>query len=92
MRKVAVAMGLALGLYLIVRAMAEPFVIDLSDPATYRDDWGGPSLLGVLLAHSGPGVVAAIAIAVALLRRRSSRYVQPKRPGRPQGHNHRQVL
>jgi len=72
MRKAAVVVGLALGLYLIVRALAEPFVIDLSDPATYRNDWGGPSLLGVLLVHCGPGVVAAIAIAMALIRRRSS--------------------
>lgn len=73
MRKAAVALGLALGGFLIVRAVAEPFVVDLSDPATYRDDWGGPSLLGVLLVHCGPGVVAAAVIAAALVRRRSSR-------------------
>ena len=72
MRKAAVVVGLALGLYLVVRAIAEPFVIDMSDPATYRNDWGGPSLLGVLLVHCGPGVVAAIAIAMAMIRRRSS--------------------
>jgi hypothetical protein len=72
MRKVVIAVGLALGLYLIVRAVAEPFVIDMSDPATYRNDWGGPSLLGVLLVHCGPGLVAAVAIATALIRRRSS--------------------
>ena len=42
--------GLGLGLFFVVRAVAEPFVIDVSDPATYRNDWGGPSLLGVLLA------------------------------------------
>ena len=73
MRKAAVALGLALGLFLIVRAVAEPFVIDFSDPATYRNDWGGPSLFGVLLVHCGPGVLAAAAIATALFRRRSSR-------------------
>jgi len=72
MRKAAVVVSLALGLYLVVRAIAEPFVIDMSDPATYRNDWGGPSLPGVLLVHCGPGVVAAIAIAMALIRRRSS--------------------
>jgi hypothetical protein len=71
-RKAAVALGVALGVFLIIRAVAEPFVIDLSNPATYRNDWGGPSLLGVLLVHCGPGV-AAIMIAMALLRRRSSR-------------------
>jgi hypothetical protein len=32
------------------KAVAEPFVIDLADPATYRNDWGGPSLLGFLLS------------------------------------------
>jgi hypothetical protein len=73
MRKAVVAVGLGLGLFFIVRAVAEPFVIDLSDPATYRNDWGGPSLLGVLLVHCGPGVVAAVAIAMVLIRRRSSR-------------------
>jgi hypothetical protein len=73
MRKAVVAVGLGLGLFFIVRAVAEPFVIDLSDPATYRNDWGGPSLLGVLLVHCGPGVVAAVAIAMVLIRGRSSR-------------------
>lgn len=73
MRKAAIVVGLAIGLYLIVRAVAEPFVIDMSDPATYRNDWGGPGLFGVLLVHCGPGVVAAVVIAMALLRRRSSR-------------------
>jgi hypothetical protein len=48
MRKAAIAVGLGLGLFLIVRAVAEPFVIDVSNPATYRNDWGGPGLLGVL--------------------------------------------
>ena len=73
MRKAATAAGLAIGLFLVVRAVAEPFVIDLSEPATYRNDWGGPSLFGVLLVHCGPGVVAAVVIAMALIRRRPSR-------------------
>jgi len=64
--------GLVFGLYLIVRAVAELFVIDMNDPATYRSDWGGPSLLGVLAVHCGPGLVAAVLIVTALLRRRSS--------------------
>ena len=73
MRKAAIAVGLALGLFLIVRAVAEPFVIDMSDPATYRNDWGGPSLLGVLLVHCGPGVIAAAVMAMVLIRRRRDR-------------------
>ncbi len=70
----ATTLALIIGGYLIVRALIEPFVIDLSDPATYQDDWGGPGLLGVLAAHCGPGLVAALIIAtVVLLRRRASR-------------------
>jgi hypothetical protein len=82
-RRAAVAVGLALGLFFIVRAVAEPFVIDVSDPATYRNDWGGPSLLGVLLVHCGPGVLAAVAIAMALLRRRRSGRPQIEQRGQP---------
>jgi hypothetical protein len=73
MRKAVTVVGLALGLFFIVRAVAEPFVIDMSDPATYRNDWGGPSLVGVLLVHVGPGVIAAVAITVLLIRRSSRR-------------------
>jgi hypothetical protein len=76
MRKAAIAVGLALGMFFIIRAVAEPFVIDMSDPTTYRSDWGGPSLLGVLLVHCGPGVLAAVGIVMVLIRRRSSRRAQ----------------
>ncbi|MER7444271.1 hypothetical protein [Micromonospora avicenniae] len=75
MRKTASVLGLILGLYLVVRAVAEPFVIDMGEPATYRHDWGGPSLAGVLLVHCGPGVVAAVVIAVVLLRRSGARRI-----------------
>jgi len=68
-RKVLWGVGLIVAVYFIVRAVAEPFTIDMSDPATYRDDWGGPSLLGVLLVHCGPGLLAA-AVLVAMVRRR----------------------
>jgi hypothetical protein len=73
MRRIGAVVGVLLGLYLIVRAIAEPFVIDTSDPATYRDDWGGPTLAGVLLVHCGPGVIAAVLLGWALHRRRASR-------------------
>lgn len=71
-KRVAVVIGVVLGLYLIVRAIAEPFVIDMSDPATYGDDWGGPSLAGVLAVHMSPGVVSAAVLIGLLVRRRSS--------------------
>jgi hypothetical protein len=83
MRKTTIAVGLVLGLFFIVRAIAEPFVIDMSDPSTYRNDWGGPSLLGVLLVHCGPGVLAAVAIALVLVRRRSSGRPQTEQRGQP---------
>jgi len=70
MRKILVVVGLVVGLYLIVRAIAEPFVIDFGDPASYRNDWGGPSLAGVLAVHCGPGLVAAALMVAALVRRR----------------------
>ncbi len=73
MRKIASILGLIIGLYLIVRAVVELFVIDMSDPASYRDDWGGPSLAGVLAVHCGPGLIAAAIIVAVVIRRRSSR-------------------
>jgi hypothetical protein len=71
MKMVAWIGGLIVGLYLIIRAVVEPFVIDMGDPATYRDDWGGPSLPGVLAVHCGPGILAAAVIGWAVLRRRT---------------------
>ncbi len=68
MRKVALTLGLILGLYLLGRAVAEPFLIDVANPATYRNDWGGPSLLGVLAVHCGPGLLAGAAIVTGLIR------------------------
>jgi hypothetical protein len=76
MRRVAGTVGRALlvvfGVYLIVRAVVEPFVIDVSDPATYSKDWGGPHLAGVLAVHCVPGLIAAVLLGLALARRRAS--------------------
>jgi hypothetical protein len=70
-------------MFFIIRAVAEPFVIDMADPTTYRNDWGGPSLLGVLLVHCGPGVLAAVGIVMVLIRRRSSRRAQTEQRDQP---------
>ncbi|MBE1486621.1 hypothetical protein [Plantactinospora soyae] len=80
MKRALGAVGIVVGFYLIVRALVEPFVIDMTDPATYRQDWGGPSLAGVLLVHCGPGVVSAVLIgrAVRTWRRRRA---APAGPG-----------
>jgi len=79
MLKVARIVGVVVGFYLVGRAIAEPFLIDMSDPATYRDDWGGPSLFGVLVVHCGLGLLAGAVLAITYLRRRSSRRRVPDR-------------
>ena len=71
MRKATWGLGVLIAAFFIVRAIVELFAIDFSDPSSYTDDWGGPSLAGVLLVHCGLGVVAAIAL-VLWWRRRSS--------------------
>jgi len=70
MKTIGWVLAISVGLYLIGRAVAEPFLIDMTDPATYRLDWGGPSLAGVLAVHCGPGLVA-LALMVRALRRPS---------------------
>ena len=59
--------------YLVGRAILEPFVIDMGDPATYRHDWGGPSLIGVLAVHCGAALLVIGYAAVRLRRRAGSR-------------------
>ncbi|MEV6964532.1 hypothetical protein AB0M47_05400 [Hamadaea sp. NPDC051192] len=70
MRKVLLVIAFVFGAYFIVRGIAELFVIDWSDSASYAKDWGGPSLAGVLLVHCGPAIVSA-ALMVWWFRRRS---------------------
>ncbi|MEU4624217.1 hypothetical protein AB0G04_30105 [Actinoplanes sp. NPDC023801] len=61
-------LGVIVALFFVVRAVAEPFVIDVTDPATYAADWGGPSLIGVLAVHCGPGVLAAMFLYGSVVR------------------------
>jgi hypothetical protein len=70
-KKVAVAAAWILGIYLIIRGLAEPFTIDMSDPSTYRHDWGGPSLAGVLVVHMGPAIVSGFLMVRWIHRRRA---------------------
>jgi hypothetical protein len=78
------ALGVLVGLYLIARAVAEPFVIDVTDPSTYQNDWGGPALAGVLAVHMGPGVLAGLALFGAARRRLAARQaVRPAVTGEP---------
>ena len=71
-RRVARWVGYGLGgivaLYLVGRAVAEFFTVDYANPASYRDSWGGPSLVGVFLVHAGPGAAIVVAVVGYLLR------------------------
>lgn len=58
------------GLYLVGRALSEPFHIDGGNPSTYAADWGGPSLAGVLAVHCVPGVLAGAWLAHVVRRAR----------------------
>lgn len=57
MKRIALVAATVVGLYLTGRAVAEFFVIHWGDAASYRDDWGGPSLAGVLAVHCLPGLI-----------------------------------
>jgi hypothetical protein len=77
LRRIGIALGALLGLYLVVRAVAEFWVIDFSDPASYASDWGGPTLAGVLAVHMGPAVVVIVATVLWWRRRRARRAATP---------------
>jgi hypothetical protein len=61
------------GVYLVIRALAEPFVIGMSDLATYRIDWGGLGLAGALAVHRGRGIIVAVLLGRALVGRPQTR-------------------
>jgi hypothetical protein len=67
-RLLGYGLGGVIALFLIGRAVAEFFNIHYSDPASYRHSWGGPSLVGVFLVHSGPGAAIFIAVLGYLFR------------------------
>jgi MFS family permease len=56
--------------FAVVRGIAEFWVVNYSDPASYEHSWGGPSLAGVFAVHTGPGLLIVIAAAAWLIRRR----------------------
>ena len=67
-RSVGYGLGGIVALYLVGRAVAEFFTVDYSNPASYRDSWGGPSLVGVFLVHAGPGAAIVVAVVGYLFR------------------------
>jgi hypothetical protein len=76
------AVGGLLAAYLVVRGIVEFFVINYSRPESYREDWGGPSLAGVLAVHSGPGLAILIFAGVHLYRWRRPRRKAASAPRR----------
>ncbi|MEU4159379.1 hypothetical protein [Actinoplanes sp. NPDC026670] len=69
--------SVVVALFFVARAVAEPFVIDVTDASTYANDWGGPSLAGVLAVHCGPGVLAAMFLYGSVVRWRNGRKREP---------------
>jgi len=65
-----VVLAAVVGYLFVGRGIGELFMIDLRDPSSYRNDWGGPSLAGVLAVHSGPAVVVLGATLAWFVRRR----------------------
>ncbi len=88
-RRVLCALGGAFGtffaLFLVGRGIAEFFEVKFNDPASYRGDWGGPSLAGVFAVHSGPAVVIVAGTAVAIWRRLAARRRPRNRQALPTG-------
>lgn len=72
MKRVALVAGTLLGLYLTGRAVVELFVIHWGSPASYRHDWGGPSLAGVLAVHCIPGLILPGYLVWRIRRRRGT--------------------
>ncbi|HEY7259902.1 MAG TPA: hypothetical protein VH589_00240 [Trebonia sp.] len=72
LRACAWTVGCVLGAYFVARGVAELIMVHYHDPASYRLDWGGPSLAGVLAVHAGPGLAILVAAAVYLWRRMRS--------------------
>jgi hypothetical protein len=71
MKRVAVAFAYLIGAFFVARAFVEVVTVHWGDAASYRNDWGGPTLVGVLAVHGVPGLIAAGLMLRALLRRRS---------------------
>lgn len=79
-RSMAYGLGGIIALSLVARAIAEFFIVDYSNPASYRDAWGGPSLVGVFLVHAGPRAAIVVAAARYLFRRWRPRPDLNRRP------------
>ena len=68
MKTIGIVSAYLIGAFFVVRAIVEVITIDFGDSSSYEDDWGGPTLIGVLAVHCLPGVIA-IALMVWGVRR-----------------------
>jgi hypothetical protein len=75
----ALTAGGVLAAYLVARGIAEFFIVTYGDPASYRNDWGGPGLAGVFAVHSGPGLAVLIGAGTYLIRRHRRGHYAPGR-------------
>lgn len=71
MKRALLILGAIVAAFLIVRAIVEVLTLHYSDLSSYEHDWGGPSVIGVLLVHCLPGVIAAIAVILVIRRSRA---------------------
>ncbi len=62
LKKALLVFGYVLGIYLIIRAAVEPFIIDYDNPGSYQQLWGGPTIFGVMAVHMLPGIISLILI------------------------------
>jgi hypothetical protein len=60
MKAIGIVLAYLVGAFLVVRAIVELVTLDYGDAASYENDWGGPSLIGVLAVHCLPGIIAAV--------------------------------
>jgi hypothetical protein len=74
----AAALTALAALFLVARAVVELATVDLGRPASYRDDWGGPTYVGVIVVHAGPGVLVLV-LGLVWLRRRVIRWTALRR-------------
>lgn len=86
-RAAAFTVGGLVAVYLVARGVVEFFIVHYNDPASYQNAWGGPSLPGVFLVHSGPGFLILVAAAVFAWRkiraRRQAGVLTPRLRRRP---------
>lgn len=79
-RKLGRALLLVVALYCVGRGLVEVTTVNPTRPETYRQDWGGPHYLGVMLVHAGPGILVVI-LTVLHLRRSRAKRGQPRPAG-----------